>query len=114
MQFGDVDTIGDEPVADFIGNDDNKISSTMLSESPKIGHFDSRDHELNRFFHAYSRSDDPKDGERLINEIKDRLYHQSNFQQIVTIVTKNNDIHQLMNKNTYSFTKYFPKDFDFE
>ena len=104
MQFGDVSTIGPEPVADFIGNDDGHMGSLALPLSTvREGHFDSRDHELNRFFHSYARTEDPKEALRLIAEIQHRVLQKSNIENIVLLVTKHNkqETARLMDAQTY-------------
>ena len=103
MQFGDVATIGPEPVADFIGNDDGHAGSLALPLFSPEGHFDSRDHELNRFFHSYARTEDPKEALRLIAEIQHRVLQKSNIENIVLLVTKHNkrETARLMDPQTY-------------
>ena len=110
MQFGDIATIGAEPVADFIGNDDptrhasNATVPASVSTTSEVGHFDSRDHELNRFFYAYARTEDPREADRLIQEIKSRVTHRSNIEQIAMLVTHGSveETARLMDVNTYS------------
>jgi len=113
-QFGDVEDMGEEHVADFIGNDDNytaKAAASVAVPTPNFiaseGHFDSRDHEFNRFYHAYARTEDAQDAERLIVEIRDRVRHRSNFQAIVLEVTGDSAATQhLLDAATYYSPTY--------
>ena len=108
LQFGDVDDIGPEYVAEFIGNDDGHLvvvedSTTLPARTQSSGHFDSRDHELNRFYHKYARTEDTKDAKRLIAEIQDRIQHRERFEAIVLDVMRGDkkETNRLMNSNTY-------------
>ena len=110
MQFGDVTDMGSEFVAEFIGNEDvngTAFVAASFNSDHNVGQFDSRDHELDRFYHAYSRSDTVEDAERLMMEIHSRVQHRTNVERIVSDITNGDNVKtkHLLHPETY----YEPK-----
>lgn len=110
MQFGDVQQISNEPVADFIGNENNNANATAaaagLSFTTETTHFDSRDNEMLRLFHAYTQTGSDAYGRKLVLEIQDREKHDARWLKIATSVAGPTEGARLADPATYSDPEY--------
>lgn len=108
MQFGDVQQISGEPVADFIGNKDDAAATAAapVPSATDVGQFDSRDNELFRLFHAYTQTGSADYGRKLVLEIQDREKHDARWAKIAAAVAGSAEGARLADPATYSEPEY--------